>query len=101
MDYGFYLGIDVSKLTFDYALIDSTGTVPAQGKAGNRPAAARAWAKEMGALLKWGGNTRLHGALRLLWGTPSERPPYLHKGCHLGGERPAHQAQHGPPAGQE
>ena len=54
MDYGFYLGIDVSKLTFDYALIDSTGTVPAQGKAGNRPAAARAWAKEMGALLKWG-----------------------------------------------
>ncbi len=39
MAYGFHLGIDMSKLTFDYALIDGDGTVLAQGKADNRPAA--------------------------------------------------------------
>ena len=53
MDYGFYLGIDVSKLTFDYALLDSGGTVLGQGKVDNRPAAIRAWAGEMAALLQW------------------------------------------------
>ncbi len=54
MIYGFYLGIDVSKLTFDYALISPDGTVLVQGKADNTPAGVRAWAREMAAFLKWG-----------------------------------------------
>ncbi len=54
MGYKYSLGIGVSKLTFDYALIDRDGTVLAQGRADNRPAAVRAWLKEMAALLLWG-----------------------------------------------
>ena len=53
MGYGFYPGIDVSKITFGYALIDGTGTAPAQGKVGNRPAADRAWLREMAGLATW------------------------------------------------
>ena len=54
MGYNYYLGIDVSKLTFDYALIGVDGTVLAQGEAENRPGDIRAWLGEMAALLSWG-----------------------------------------------
>lgn len=55
MRYLHHIGIDISKLTFDYALIDPEGTVLSQGKVDNVPAAIRAWAEKMAVAVDWEG----------------------------------------------
>jgi len=43
MDYQFYLGIDVGKTSFDYALIDGDGTIHCQGQVANTESAVQSW----------------------------------------------------------
>lgn len=47
MNYQFYLGIDIGKVTFDFALIDQQGTILSQGKVDNHSAAINAWIDEI------------------------------------------------------
>jgi len=43
MNYQFYLGIDMGKSTFDYALIDAQGTIHSQDQVENNATAINAW----------------------------------------------------------
>jgi len=43
MNYQFYLGIDVGKSSFDYALIDGEGTIHLQGQVGNNSSSITIW----------------------------------------------------------
>ena len=47
MKYQFYLGIDVGKYHFDFALIDSEGTIHIQAQIENSESAIKAWLIEM------------------------------------------------------
>ena len=47
MDFQLALGIDMSKLTFDYALIDHQGTILSQGQATNNQTAILKWIGQM------------------------------------------------------
>lgn len=47
MNYQFYLGIDIGKSTFDYALIDAEGTIHFQAQVDNNEAAIQAWIIEL------------------------------------------------------
>lgn len=53
MRYQYHLGIDTSKLTFDFALTGPDGTVLSQGKADNMPATIKSWAEKMAGVLDW------------------------------------------------
>ena len=47
MNYQFYLGIDMGKFTFDYALIDSEGTIHIQAQIDNNETSIQAWIIEL------------------------------------------------------
>lgn len=47
MNYRFYLGIDMGKFSFDYALVDAEGTIHLQGQIENNEACIQAWAIEL------------------------------------------------------
>ena len=47
MNYEFYMGVDMSKLTFDYCLIDGQGTILKQGQVKNTPSSIKSWTKEL------------------------------------------------------
>lgn len=47
MNYQFYLGIDVGKYSFDYALMDGEGGIPMQGKVENNEIAIQGWIIEL------------------------------------------------------
>ena len=47
MNYQFYLGIDVGKSSFDYALIDVDGTIHLQGQIANTEPAIQDWVLEL------------------------------------------------------
>ena len=47
MNYQFYLGIDVGKFSFDYALIDKEGTIHIQAQIENNEASIQAWIVEL------------------------------------------------------
>lgn len=47
MNYQFYLGIDMGKSTFDYALIDKEGTIHIQDQVENNETAIKAWIIEL------------------------------------------------------
>ena len=47
MNYQFYLGIDVGKFSFDYALIDEEGTIHDQSQIDNTETAIQAWILEL------------------------------------------------------
>lgn len=47
MNYQFYLGIDVGKSSFDYALIDAEGTIHLQSQIANTEPAIQAWVVEL------------------------------------------------------
>jgi len=47
MNYQFYLGIDVGKSSFDYALIDEDGTIHMQGQVANTESAIQEWVLEL------------------------------------------------------
>lgn len=47
MNYSFYLGIDMSKLSFDYCIIDASGTILKQGVCHNKKESIEAWIKEL------------------------------------------------------
>jgi len=52
MKYHYFLGIDNSKLTFDYALIDGEGEILFQGKCTNQIKSIQKWLKELKETLK-------------------------------------------------
>jgi len=47
MNYQFYLGIDMGKSTFDYALVDTEGTIHIQDQVENNEAAIKTWIVEL------------------------------------------------------
>lgn len=47
MNYQFYLGIDMGKFSFDYALIDAEGTIHYQSQVENNESSIRAWILEL------------------------------------------------------
>jgi len=47
MNYQFYLGIDVGKFSFDYALIDEEGTIHNQAQIENTETAIQAWVVDL------------------------------------------------------
>ena len=51
--YQFFIGIDMSKLTFDFTLIDSSEKILLQGKIANKSAAILDWINHLGEQLDW------------------------------------------------
>ena len=47
MNYQFYLGVDMGKFSFDYALIDAEGTIHIQAQVENTATAIQAWILEL------------------------------------------------------
>jgi len=47
MNYQFYLGVDMGKFSFDYALIDTEGTIHVQAQVENTETAIQAWILEL------------------------------------------------------
>lgn len=47
MNYSFHIGIDMSKLTFDYCLIDDSGKILKQGVSVNKKASIETWISEL------------------------------------------------------
>jgi len=51
--YQFFMGIDMSKLTFDFTLLDDSGKILLQNKIDNKPAAITQWMKQLQEHLNW------------------------------------------------
>ena len=47
MNYAFYIGIDMSKLKFDYCVIDESGTILKQGAVINKKPSIEVWIEEL------------------------------------------------------
>ena len=53
MNFLYYIGIDISKATFDFCILDGTGNEVERGVADNKPDSIVSWINSIEGLVDW------------------------------------------------